>query len=87
MISKQHIEDTEKQIKELEKLINPILDDLNISIKDYDPKWSYAYDRRYRACTKLWVALDDLKSYIRWYKAQGLVDIEVRASEDIVRVL
>jgi ferritin-like metal-binding protein YciE len=78
MISKQHIEKTEKQIKELEKLLNPILDDLCIPRKEYNKKWSYAFNRRYNECTTLWVTLDNLKSSINWYKAQGLVDIEVR---------
>ena len=80
MITKAHIEVARIKVKELEKLINPILDDLNIPIEDYDPKWSYAYDRRYRECTHLWIALDNIKSTLNWYESRGLMDIEVKGS-------
>ena len=78
MITTEQIEQIENKVKEIEPLLNKVLDDLNIPKEQYKSKWVYAYDRRYKECTHLWVTLDNLKSSLRWYKVQGLVDIEVK---------
>jgi len=78
VISKEQVEIAQEKVLELEKLLNPILDDLNIPLKDYSNKWSYAYDRRIKACTELYVTKENLKSSLSWYLAQGLVNIDVK---------
>jgi hypothetical protein len=78
MISKQHIEETRKQVLKAEKLLYPILDDLSIPIDEYNPKWKYACERRINEYKHLRVTIENLKSSLNWYESLGLVDIEVK---------
>ena len=77
MITREQIENIKNQLKEIEPEVNKVIKELNRPLGDYGNKWDYAFERRLKEATEIWISFDNLKSSMNWCLSQGLVDIDI----------